>query len=370
MAVKYHNFAEAQNKSVDKQLAVGGWQVYPSYEIWEYEEEHEGEKERFPFVRAAPVQFIERTVPEDSPAYEAGYRSEVVPDWSDVEVYAPLGVDDLFVQFAQLFGNSPADAFAPETTRRVLDWIEGYGVLGRYGTYPTPDGGTITDRFDDREEIMIFVARAVEANRCLQLFGAATEPGGPNVEKLRDLDVKGATPEQMKERALAEVVDTTDKHLESETFTRLYRSRDDSKLFRGPGFHSLLGAMWLQMSNLLTAPEENIRRCRWCGDIITFEAGEPPPSDAPKGTRGKHKTHKNRDFCKQKHGVKDWCKNQWNYSRHKRLSAMGAEDAKRNVHMRESRPGEWMELQSGEKKAYDKGYRGTRRLHKPHCNRR
>jgi hypothetical protein len=36
-------------------------------------------------------------------------------------------------------------------------------------------------------------------------------------------------------------------------------------------------------------------------------------SDAPKGARGKHKTHKNREFCKTMDGVKDYCKNQFNY---------------------------------------------------------
>jgi hypothetical protein len=29
--------------------------------------------------------------------------------------------------------------------------------------------------------------------------------------------------------------------------------------------------------------------------------------------RGKHKTHKNRECCKSKHGIKDFCKNKFNY---------------------------------------------------------
>jgi hypothetical protein len=81
--------------------------------------------------------------------------------------------------------------------------------------------------------------------------------------------------------------------LEMETFTRLYLRRDGT-VFRGPGFRSLLGAMYLQMSNYLAAPREQIRFCRWCGEIVAFEEGELPPSDAPRGARGKHKTHSNR----------------------------------------------------------------------------
>ena len=165
----------------------------------------------------------------------------------------------------------------------------------------------------------------------------------------------------MKEQAMAEVIDITDNHLENETFTRLYRSRDDGRLFRGPGFHSLLGALWLQMSNLLIAPEEAIKRCRWCGDVVTFEAGKPPPSDAPKGTRGKHKTHSNREFCKKKRGVENYCKNRWHDDRRKKLAAMGFEDARSGVHMSNDRPSEWAELTDGQRKVYDKAYRGTKK---------
>jgi hypothetical protein len=175
----------------------------------------------------------------------------------------------------------------------------------------------VQGRFDDREEVLVFVRLAVEANRVLRLYSAATAPGGPNVEKLRDLGIENGTSGRMKQHALDEVDEAIDGHLESETCMRLYRHRDDGKPFRGPGFYSLLGAMWLQMSNLRTAPEEAVKRCRWCGDVITFESGEPPPSDAPKGARGKHKTHSNRKFCKKKHGVENWCKNQYNYHRRK-----------------------------------------------------
>jgi len=49
------------------------------------------------------------------------------------------------------------------------------------------------------------------------------------------------------------------------------------------------------------------------GDIVAFEEGEPLPSDVPKGARGKHKTHSNREYCKNKYGVKHYCKNKYNY---------------------------------------------------------
>jgi hypothetical protein len=41
------------------------------------------------------------------------------------------------------------------------------------------------------------------------------------------------------------------------------------------------------------------------GSVVTFEQSDSLPSDAPKGARGKHKTHSNRRFCKEKYGVED-----------------------------------------------------------------
>lgn len=359
MAADASNFIEAQNKYVDKGSPSGSWQVYPSYKLWWYKEEHGGEVQHFPFFEAAPVPWVGEPMPEGTPAHQAGYKVQVVPERSTVDLYAPLRVDDLFVQFANLFGDGRVDPFAPETIQRVGSWVEGYGVLGRHGTYPTPEGGMVTGRCDRREEVMVFVRLAVEANRSLQLFSAATEPGGANAEKLRDLGVTDGTTDEMKRQAMTEIVATVDKHLENETFTRLYSDKD-GKLHREPGFCSLLGALWLQMSNFVIATQGDITRCRWCGDIIALERkGEPPPSDAPRGTRGKHKTHKNRVFCKEKQGVKDRCKNQWHHDRRKGLVALAAEDGRGRVHMRDGRPEEWSELTNAEKGVYDKAYRET-----------
>ena len=200
---------------------------------------------------------------------------------------------------------------------KVLDWVECYGVLGRHATYPDVDGGTISGRLDDREDVARFVALSGEAGRCLSLYALATNPEGLDADRLRAWGVKGETLRQLKEQALAEVSDAVDRHLESEACTRLYHKRDGTYM-RGPGFHSLLGALWLQMGILFTAPEEDISYCRWCGDVIRFEEGEPPPADAPKGSRGKHRTHSNRAFCEYKYGVKDWCKNAYHADRRRR----------------------------------------------------
>ena len=75
------------------------------------------------------------------------------------------------------------------------------------------------------------------------------------------------------------------------------------------GFKNLLGAIWLQMAWLLCA-DEGIRRCKLpdCFRVIAFEPGEQPPLDAPKGARGKYKTRKDREFCKDRP-----CKQKYHY---------------------------------------------------------
>ena len=90
----------------------------------------------------------------------------------------------------------------------------------------------------------------------------------------------------------------------------------DGTSVRGPGFLSLLGALYLQKSTFQDA--EEITYCKWCGDVVDFEKGDRVPSDAPKSTRGKRKTHSNREYCKEKYGKKDYCKNQFNSPRQKK----------------------------------------------------
>ena len=54
------------------------------------------------------------------------------------------------------------------------------------------------------------------------------------------------------------------------------------------------------------------------GVVVTFEQSDSLPSDAPKGAHGKDKIHSNRRFCKEKYGVEDHCKNQFNYEQRRK----------------------------------------------------
>jgi len=60
--------------------------------------------------------------------------------------------------------------------------------------------------------------------------------------------------------------------------------------------------MWLQMLWLLTAPEEDVRRCRWCDRVIDFEHPEQPTAGAQQNNRrSKRKIRKDKQYCNDRH---------------------------------------------------------------------
>jgi hypothetical protein len=284
----FKDFAQSQFNSVEYNHLNEGWPVYADYDLG-YDEK-EG-KRRIYVVRLA---------------------MEPRKTW----FYSPLREPALLIEFAQLF-NFEQPITSEEAAPKVRDWVKLHGALGANHSYSSI-GRTmrVPQRRDDFQWVDEFVWHSMVANRCVRLLAAAKAPDGPNVEELQDIGLKGDIPRQLAKDA-EQMVDTViDMYLRRETFMCRYRL-DDGTSIRGPGFLSLLGAMYLQMSNFRDAPTEDIRFCEWCGAVINFEQGDPLPSDAPKGARGKHKTHRNRRFCKEKGGVKDHCKNQYNYNQRK-----------------------------------------------------
>jgi hypothetical protein len=318
MSANLKDFIEADRKSVASNLPVGAWVRYPKYRIWHHEAAGDYvdpvEGRTNPKNAARLMELFAYLQAEHIPPE----KLLLDPEGSGVEFYAPLKTAGLFLEFASLFGEDRV--YGKDAPPVVQDWVERYGVLGRHATYPTEDGGMASGRLYDREDVIQFVRLAVEAGRCLRLFSAVRNPAGLDVETLQGMSVgePGTPAGRLRDRAESEVSDIVSKHLQSETCERLYLRKDGTYL-KGPGFHSLLGAMYLQMANLMCASDKDIKFCGWCGKVINFEEGEPPPADAPKGTRReKHKTHRNRDFCKETHGIKDWCKNKYNADRRRR----------------------------------------------------
>jgi len=324
-------FAESQLNSVEGRY-TGSWPVYGDYDLVE----REGEGKGHIYV----------------------VRSNFDPQ--QIWRYAPLREPVLFIEFAELFDRTKVSE--KEAAPRVLDWVKRYGTLGansafgkiverrrrewlpsdglrlkvhgtfstgdtlphnvssRYSVIDTASGAIVWSPPLDIQSVDEFVMHSTIAHCCWRLLSASKARGGPDAETLRDflwwLGVENdGTPAQLAKRAKSLVDEFLNIYLRKETCIQRYQL-GDGKSIRGPGSLSLLGALFLQMSNFRDA--EEITYCKWCGDVVTFEQGGPPPRDAPKGTRGKHKTHSNREYCKEKHGVKDYCKNQFNAQRRKK----------------------------------------------------
>ena len=69
-----------------------------------------------------------------------------------------------------------------------------------------------------------------------------------------------------------------------------------TKFSPGYGFHTLLGAMYLQMAWVMASKKKVY--CKWCRAIVNFE---DPPLELEKleeaGYKKSHKTHSNKAFC-------------------------------------------------------------------------
>ena len=125
------------------------------------------------------------------------------------------------------------------------------------------------------------------------------------MEKLRFK--ASATPEELRDALLRWATNTVNELVTRECYPLLYGQRDEYR--QGWGFRSLLGAMYLQMIQLITTAGE-VRRCKGpdCWRIIAFEPGEPytgPGLD--KNVRGKYKTRIDKEFCSTN------CRVKWRY---------------------------------------------------------
>ena len=145
-----------------------------------------------------------------------------------------------------------------------MRWLHEYGVLGvmasRMGRYQRNE---TTDSFSR------FVHEALLANRALKLFEAVTaDQDGPDVETISKLlpeDVDN-DPDQAEQAALYAIQAMVEQKVHAECYEQLkprdeggWRKKTMSPFAREWGFSSLLGAMWLQFSWLVTM--DGLRYC-------------------------------------------------------------------------------------------------------------
>jgi hypothetical protein len=214
-------------------------------------------------------------------------------------LYAPLrDAPDLFLRFAGLARKGQISR--EEALAVMLKWVTTYGVLG------------LEDRQGRRESLVVFSQAVKDAAKCLELYEAATAPDGPDADVLERYRASGDTLSKKKEWALIVAGDIVADHVMTECYPRLYRrvekgvgrgigwtANETVGFAQGWGFHSLLGAMYLQMMLYITEGGGG-RRCKrpGCYKFVTFEPPQPPDHPGTrKGVRGKYRTRKDKVFC-------------------------------------------------------------------------
>lgn len=299
MAYKSRNSHNVLIKAAKDRVLQGGWSVYRDFEV------EESESDVYVYApREAPEIPTSRGV-------QAIHSAWVAQDLNRVRVYAPLrDTPDLFLKFT--FLGREGGMTAGEAVGVMLDWIKTYGALG------------LQDN-EGRGESLAEFSRAVQiASLCLELYEAATAElgarGEPDVEALDRLGAYGQTPKEKREWALQEVTGIVSKRIKKWCYPQLYRVVNTEVnrtvgFEQGWGFHSLLGAMYLQMMWLLTEGGDS-PRCKGPGCNRIIRIGKYRPGDRKLvkefeqwsgGRPPRYKTRKDKDFCSRN------CKEKWRY---------------------------------------------------------
>jgi hypothetical protein len=310
--------ANTYQKTVEEELRIGDWPVYNHYEILNIE----GRK----FVHAP------RTVKQ----------------LRERKIYEPLSRNsaDLFLRFAEWadkydMDHDPTLVESKKNQEATLRWARTFGVLGlnppdipvhgasglavehylgRAGSDGHAGRGWQTEARGGypNESVARFVAEALEARMIRQLFEAATARPIPDMDRISSLMSSGQDGWEL-ELGLPSTADSRQRALErthswalmvvEETVQRKLQIHSHLTLSVGKGsygegraFHSLLGAMWMQMLWLMCG---SARRCELpgCNRILSLEESEP--SSQQRAKNGKRKTPKHKRFCSDGHRV-EW----------------------------------------------------------------
>jgi hypothetical protein len=296
-AKEFHIAADEAVNSASRKMV---WGIFDNYLV---QEQGDGKEPYF----YAPVD-----LPEGLPGGKEPFQLLVNPwrrdPWSDgqaLRMYSPLDVSGLFLEFASLVDDPGLDDEPHTDNNRVvaLDWIGAYGVLGL-----TPTGfDSLTGRIHqggEADSLSRFVEEAAFANATLRLFEAATAPDGPDIDFIQRGIPEGRkdhyvqNPTEARKWALARVAHVVQGYLESYCYPS-FRVQENETVILHWQFQNLLGAMWIQMTWLLTSTGKT-RRCArpGCTKIITFESGQPLAEPGlKKNSRGKYRTRIDKQFC-------------------------------------------------------------------------
>jgi hypothetical protein len=275
---------DAVQRAVTEQLKIQLWGIYDRYTVHELDG---GEGDTDLYV-----------------VYDRLHSEEPV---GHVRRYGPfVETPHLFLKFARL-----ADE---EITRDGwVDWISRYGVLGLQRPDPRLKHGRW--KGGPAETLSAFEAEAWAANETLKLYEAASNPEGPDVDYIKQFgEARGITFEDSSSRrplnagafrqgALYMVFSRVRGKVREECYTDFDMTNDGAFGFSW-GFHSLLGAMYLQIAFLMRNTAA-ARYCRapGCNRIISFDAPQETPEErlerlsANKVKRKPQKRRSDTEFC-------------------------------------------------------------------------
>lgn len=259
MGVLRKSFQEAGSKRAGYQDVGHTWPVFE-----EYAETVDGDD----VLLEAVVKPLRGRRPPGTPAgMEVGGKASV-RDQQERSVrrhIAPLTQHkDLFFEFARHLPSGPVEM--QEGLRVVRAWVEKYGVLGLEGVDDDPL------RPGQRESVRGFWGAASDAEMVLDLYEAAIpkKPGDKLGEVLMKWEPSLGWDKQpvktQREYALKYVGNKVTRVVKKECYPQVWSKVNDARketqgFVYDFGFHSLLGAMYLQMMFLLT-DANNIRQCQ------------------------------------------------------------------------------------------------------------
>jgi hypothetical protein len=299
------------------------WPVYEDYDV--VVDEDSGES----FV-VALFDLFELAADED-PGH--GQRVQTYrgrePEQAARKNYPPLSNPELVVNLANLAD----DSITPDA---VVGWAEDYGLLASSREEDVLERPGLMGQericgYGCRESLSGFARAAAEVRTCLRTYEALRRPDDLDLEKLSSevapLPEDALRPwvrERGHERAwlfgvLGRMIQTRLHEHCYPQFNIYTRGGYPTGTFAlSWGFHSLLGAIWIQMAWLLEN-QDSVKFCRLhdCRRVITFEPGKSADElgtikDADgnfkKNARGEYKIRSDRVFCRDRA-----CKQKYNY---------------------------------------------------------
>lgn len=354
---KDEEFAHGHEISVDahpNDYAWSEWTVYPSYsyEVGEYE----GRRFLYVYEDEAGKWFTDRR----KPSYKPLSRQ-----------YAALFLE--FARWPEEHSMDMKPLASSKNEAAAVAWAESYGLLGL-----TPPGfevwsgandvikhhlgmrGTIRRRTRNdakgglEDSVEAFAREAWIANTALRLYEAATKPEGPDMEVLEifmpdrsgmDMpsirDLYSRKPKSAQDWSLRIVSEIVEGKMRGRVWPIPVRDGVSAGHSRGWAFDSLLGAMWLQMSWLMSG---KAKRCEWCGELLNIDLewamSLPKARQSGEATRSAghlakeaedmkyqrpRKPRSDRRFCKNN----GRCKAAWNYHYGPGASSKSARKEKR-----------------------------------------